>query len=377
MKKQVTIKELEEKYQKNDLRFTQEKNDFLLPQIIDFIDQRKWINIRPEYQRRLVWDKKKKSLYLESLLLNLPTPPIFLYEWDYNRYEVMDGQQRLNSIIEFYNNDLKLTGLERWSELNGFKYSTCPPMIKSGFDRRRINAIVLLIDSSYHQNDAVKNEIRKLVFERLNTGGMTLNAQEIRNCIYAGSFGDMIIELAGNSLFDEIWGIPPYEDNIIGTHISQELANNSLFRRMADCEIVLRYFAFINKGYIKGSIKTILDECMKRNKNLDVDTINKMKNRFIEVLGIANSVFSPDTFKITEEKKPISSKSLYDAVMVSLDRLFDLKDQIIINKEKIKTSLNSKLENQEFRELIVGKASTAESIKKRLDGIEGLIKNEL
>ncbi len=75
-KKKPTPKEIEELYDSGDNRFSQERNDFLLPQIQDFIRTKKWMNIRPEYQRRLVWNKKKKSLFIESLLMNVPIPPI-------------------------------------------------------------------------------------------------------------------------------------------------------------------------------------------------------------------------------------------------------------------------------------------------------------
>ena len=76
-KSKLTPKQLEDIYDSGDRRLTQERNDFLLPQILDFVRQKKWMNIRPEYQRRLVWDNRKKSLFIESLLMNIPIPPIF------------------------------------------------------------------------------------------------------------------------------------------------------------------------------------------------------------------------------------------------------------------------------------------------------------
>ena len=114
IKTKVTPSQIERMYDSGANRVTQERNDFFLPQILDFVASKKWINLRPEYQRRLVWDRKKKSQFIESLLMNIPIPPVFLYENDINRYEVMDGQQRLNAILEFYGNGLVLTGLESW-----------------------------------------------------------------------------------------------------------------------------------------------------------------------------------------------------------------------------------------------------------------------
>lgn len=77
--------------------------------------------------------------------MNVPIPPVFLYEWDLSRYEVMDGQQRLNSIVDFYGNRFALKGLEKWQELNGSRYGDLPETLQRGLDRRRISVTVLLL----------------------------------------------------------------------------------------------------------------------------------------------------------------------------------------------------------------------------------------
>ena len=98
--KKLSDREIEDLYDSGDYRLIQERSDFLLPQIIDFVRTKKWMNLRPEYQRRLVWDDKKRSLFIESLLMNIPIPAVFLFETAYNRYEVMDGQQRISANIK-------------------------------------------------------------------------------------------------------------------------------------------------------------------------------------------------------------------------------------------------------------------------------------
>lgn len=141
--KSFNTTEAEERYSAEDRNISQERSDFLLPQILDFVEQKQWMNLQPEYQRRQVWDRSKQSQFIESLLMNLPIPPVFLFEAEYSRYEVMDGQQRLSSITAFYANRLKLTSLEHWTELNGKYYSDLPPLLRRGLDRRRISAVVL------------------------------------------------------------------------------------------------------------------------------------------------------------------------------------------------------------------------------------------
>src|SRR5260370_16723867 len=106
--RQATPAQIERMYDEGENRVTQERNDFLLPQIRDFVREKKWLNLRPEYPRRLVWDLEKKSRFIESLLMNIPMPPVFLYETDLNRYEVMDGHHPLNPSLPFYPTTLLL-----------------------------------------------------------------------------------------------------------------------------------------------------------------------------------------------------------------------------------------------------------------------------
>lgn len=375
-KKKLSDREIEQLYQSGTFKLTQERNDFLLPQVIDFVKNKKWMNLHPEYQRRLVWDRSKKSLFIESLIMNIPIPPIFLYEWDYSRYEVMDGQQRLSSIIEFYENRFKLVGLEQWPDLNGRSYAEFPPILQKSLDRRRISATVLLVESTAFEK--TPNELRKFVFERLNTGGQKLNAQELRNCVFSGEFNKLLIELAGNSLFDDIWEIPRYEDNIRGEQISKKLAENALFKRMIDCEIVLRFFAFRVKTFVKGSVKSILDNCMERYQNINVKEQTELKNLFITRLKACSEIFEDKCFKIPEKTGELKlSQPLFDAVMIGVDRLYENKDELIKHKKRIQSGLLKSFENKNTFDLIVGKPGTSQAIKDRAEFIESFLESHL
>ncbi|MCP4317663.1 MAG: DUF262 domain-containing protein [Hyphomicrobiales bacterium] len=88
----ATDKTIEKHFETGRLRVVQDRNDFFLPHVVDFIEGRKWGNLRPEYQRRLRWDVGKKSKLIESFIMNVPVPPVFLYEKDVGSFEVMDGQ---------------------------------------------------------------------------------------------------------------------------------------------------------------------------------------------------------------------------------------------------------------------------------------------
>lgn len=358
-------KKIEDLYDQTSARILQERSDFLLPQIVDLISKEKWVNLRPEYQRRLRWDDAKQSLLVESLLMNIPIPPVFLYEIDLNRYEVMDGQQRLASIVDFYESRLKLKGLKVWSDLNGRTYAECPPRIRRGLDRRRLSAVVLLAESKNPDEDS-SQDIRLQVFERLNTGGTALNPQELRNCVYRGQFNDLIVELARLRPFNEMLDMPIHEDNVRSDgSLTDDMQNNYLFKTMGDCQIVLRFFAFRDDAHIRGSVRSMLDSCMKRNKRATKADLNQFREDFVSRLKFARHIFGKSAFKLPG-KKPQLSRPLFDAVMISLDRLWSERSNLIKNRKEIRERFPSLFEDPSVYELIVGKPNTAQSIKDRI-----------
>lgn len=380
-KRKVTTKELEQHFAATAFRLTQERSDFLLPQVRDFVSQKKWINLRPEYQRRTVWDDAKRSLFIESLLLNVPIPPIFLYEHDLSRYEVMDGQQRLNAIVDFYENSFALKGLERWVKINGWRYSELPETLKRGLDRRRISATVLLVGSGEDAEQLPeKSDIRKLVFDRLNTGGQPLNGQELRNCLYASKFNDLITnKLSADPVFTEIWGIPTHSENVDKAgKPSVELRKNALYRRMLDCELVLRFFTFRRTSHIKGSVRTMLDRALEENQNVSEQELAQMEQDFKERIRLAKDVFGAKVFRYTDKDgKAQLSQPLYDGVMVALDRLWPRRKEIVNAKAAVGKSVERLFKDEHAFDVIVGKPNTAKAVLQRLELLTKAIKDAL
>ena len=169
------------------------------------------MELRPFYQRRPRWDATRQSRLIESFIMNVPVHPLFVYESDLAKYEVMDGQQRITALQEFYSNNLWLRGLEQWPELNGRTYVKLPSEIKKGIDRRAISYTVLLAESA--ETTEEKTLLRQMVFERLNTGGVKLSQQEIRNCLYQGSFNHLLFQLARYEAFRVAWGLPKFSES--------------------------------------------------------------------------------------------------------------------------------------------------------------------
>ena len=154
--------------------------------------------IIPDFQREYVWDNAKASRLIESLLLNIPIPSLFLSETAEAQYEVVDGHQRVYSVIRYLDNQFALSGLRIQQELIGNRFFKLPEREQRFLRTRVIRAIIISADSA----PTMKFE----VFERLNTGGLALNAQEVRNAIYRGSLNETLKELERDAGLRHCWG---------------------------------------------------------------------------------------------------------------------------------------------------------------------------
>ena len=185
----------------------------------------------------------------------------------------MDGQQRLSAIHGFFAGDFALSRLRVLTPLNGIRYTKCPPKVKRTLERASISAIVLLMESkseSTGDGPAALTDIRRLVFDRLNTGGRKLNAQEIRNALNPGPLNDALIQISRFRLFTDVFGIPPYDDGDgESSYEDPKRQTNALYSSMRDCELVLRYFALREQDNIRGSMRSMLDRAMEMQLSVD------------------------------------------------------------------------------------------------------------
>lgn len=318
------------------------------------------MNLRPLYQRRGRWDIKKQSRLIESFLINIPVPPIILYEIDYNSYEVMDGQQRITAIRDFYTNKFSLTELELWPELNLLKYEQLPLRIRAGLDRRSISSVVIIKESTSDLEEALF--FKQKTFERLNTGGVNLSQQEVRNCLYYGKFNLVLIELARHPIFAKAWGIP-IEDN------SPELSTNTLYKKMEDAELVLRFFALRNVEHFRNGMEGFLDFYMMKSLGFSEQDIEFLKKVFLQTLNLAHQIYEESLFKPFEPKsgnwKKNSHKAYYDAVMVGFSRHLDEAEILIARKLRVIEETKKLFDKQESR-LLTGEGRTKADIQKRI-----------
>jgi hypothetical protein len=277
----------------------------------------------------------------------------------------MDGQQRLNAVHQYLENDFALTGLEKLTYLTGRRYKALPPKVRRGLDRASLSAIVLLHETRGDESDPYV--VRRLVFERLNTGGRPLNPQEIRNSLFRGPFNDMIVELARNDTFCRIFNISPYTETDLNEYYENpERQKNRLYRTMADCQIVLRFFALLNDDDIRGSMRSILDRCMTKNQNATDDLLQDYRQGFISVIEACHKIYDGETFLLPPSEKGTRriSIALYDANMVALYRHKARIDDLVQKRDPIRSKISELLRTKPA--LLTAKANTAQSIKDRI-----------
>jgi hypothetical protein len=350
------------KYAESQLRVVRETKDYQLDYLQHALQPgREIIDISPAYQRRLRWNNKKKSLLIESFLLNIPVPPIFLFERDYNEYEVIDGRQRLDAVSSFLSNDYALTGLEYWSELNKKRFNDMPKVLQRGLLRRSLAAVVLLAETKSTGENAI--DVRRVLFDRLNTGGIRLNPQELRNALYPGTLNKLLIGLARSAPFTTAWKIPPYAPGE-EKDPPEQLSNNALFASLADAELVLRFFALrdaFSKG--KGSLRQILDRYMAMHANIEETAAKEMRADFLQYLQRLVDLFEGYPFVLPTTGRP--SRPLYDALMIALSREPGL--DLVTNAEAIRRSLADALSNEADYDVLVGRGNTMAAIRERVE----------
>lgn len=361
---------INEKYEKGEARIITEQGAVKLSLVNQVFNSENY-QLKPKYQRRITWDSRKRSKLIESFIMNVPVPPVFIYETDFNRYQVMDGLQRITAIIDFYNDCYELEELTQWSELNGRKYSQLPQKVKEGIDRRQLSVITLLKESS--KTLIQEEEMKKMVFERLNTGGVTLEDQEIRNALYNGPFNDLCILLSSNNTFRKLWFINPDDIDGVDAELDNyddalKYAKNKLYKRMYDVELVLRYFAMRHIDEYSGKLSEFMDLCLRQGNNYTNEQLELLKKLFEDTIEKANILFSDKAFcQFVKRRGKYSwtapQKMIYDSMMLALS-------QIEINNKKI--DLNSNIERlkgfyQENEEVFDGKRQSKGDIKRRME----------
>jgi len=319
--------------------------------------------ISPEYQRLFRWSEGNQSRFIESLLLELPIPPIFVIEREDNVYELIDGLQRISSYLHFrgaLNNEeanpghFKLIDCDVVAELNGFSYEDLPSSLKIKLKRNFIRLEVIRKESD--------QRLRYYMFKRLNTGGENLSDQELRNCtirLLSPIFNDFIIKLSS---------LDSYQACI--DSISTEKKNEKY-----DQELVLRYFAFKNdiENY-SHDIGDFLTEYMESvsdpEKPLSFD-YQQEELQFKTVFAILKETLGNYAFSPKNENGNWIDRfqSLhFEAVSLGLEKALSTLDQSSLDHQKLKQVFNNIKEDKDFKKLTTGGGKNyKKQLKERID----------
>lgn len=299
--------------------------DYNLKTLSDMVSSEQ-IDVKPQYQRRLRWDEGRQSKLIESFLMNVPIPPIFLAETAWGKFAVIDGQQRLRAIHGFFNNEFKLSGIEMFSDIEGKYFKDLPSELRSILLLRpSMRCTIILRQSS--------SQLKFEVFERLNTGSVPLNLQEIRNSAYRGPLNDLIIELSSSQLFLDALNI-------------KDPLKSDLVQKMRDCELVLRFFALKdNWEDFSGSMKSTLNNYMETNEKLNPSKLAGLKRDFLDTLQMVVSVYGANSFRRwLVNKDQWNNKvmaAMFDAQMIGFYKQ-EIKDPAVVLDKSIQAFKNDK-----------------------------------
>jgi hypothetical protein len=273
------------------------------------------LNLQPEYQRKFVMETKLSSRLVESILMDVPIPVIYLAEESDGSYSVIDGQQRLTSFISFVNGSFPnnktftLTGMKVLSELNKSAFGQLSKENQNKIRTTTIHTIIIKKES----NEDIKFEI----FERLNTGSIKLNEDEIRNTIYRGPYIKLLAELENDPTF-------------------HRLVNKDNFkRRMIYRGMILRFFALSEKTYInyKENIKQFCNRELRDNRSMADEKVEEYRQRFKHCLELVSTVFGDKAFRrfIPGDASNVNGKWVVSRINMAL---FDIQMSGFVNYSK-------------------------------------------
>ena len=304
------------------------------------------LNVAPAYQRQFRWGNARCSQLIESLILGIPVPNLFMATNSDNSWEVVDGLQRLSAIVKFAGSDelrgklnlgspLVLEGLEKIGTFNGATFSSLPPNIKAHIETRPLKVVTL--------SDKSDTVVRFDLFERLNTGGITLTSQEIRACVYQGLFSEKLDELRNTSDFKVVVKLTT-KQNDDGT---------------AE-ECVLRFFAFLDRYMaFDHSVKDFLNGYMKdaTDSKKKFDLIEHEKE-FQIVFKELSKVFPSGIMR--PHRKGNTPLNLYEGITVGAALALREKGKLITS------GLNSWLGSEELRNYTVAATNNRFSVRGRV-----------
>ncbi|MFL1523693.1 DUF262 domain-containing protein [Pseudomonas sp. O230] len=294
--------------------------DLSVRQVMDMVESGD-IFVPPEYQRQFIWDAERQSVLIESVFLGIPVPSLFMATNPDSTWEVVDGVQRLGSLSHFIGSPallerikrdepLTLKGLDKLDHFNGVSFNDLPKSIQLHLSTRPIRVTVL--------NDKSDLAVRFDLFERLNTGGVSLTPQEIRNCVYRGDFNESIKELAAREDFRKV----------VKVHDTKSL--NGTYE-----ELVLRFFTYLeNYQKFDHSVKDFLNGYMSTHRNTRINLADQ--KLFDKTVALLSEAFPLGISR----GRAVTPVNLYEALAVGV--ALALKQGKVVKADKLHPLIDDK-----------------------------------
>ena len=291
-----------------------QSSDLSLETIAQMVDSGA-IEVSPKYQRRERWKPHAQSELIESFLLNVPVPPVYLAEDDFGTYSVIDGKQRITTIRNFLRNSFTLEGLTKFPEVNGATFAHLPKPLQNALSIRPYLRVVTLLKQTDPQ-------LKYEVFTRLNTGGEPLLAQEIRNALYRGNFNDLLFKLGENAFLRK--------------QLKISTKKETPYTEMQDVESALRFLCISNEwDHFSGDMRRSLDSFAAKNQNSTPVKLANAKARFSLALERCEILWGLNAFRRYDVKgyRDQFISAVYDAEMVAASELTEPKFRLLKSKK--------------------------------------------
>lgn len=306
----------------------------------------------PDFQRRYVWTDAQASRLIESLIIQCPIPVIYLNQETDERLSVIDGNQRLKSLFRYLDNQFKLTGLTAYPELEGNAFFELDIRFQRHIQNRTLRCISILKETH--------PQVKFDVFERLNTGSVRLNPQELRHGLYYGDAIKLAESLAKSTRLSEMLDI-------------------AIDKRMKAEELVLRFLClFENLDNYKKPLAAFISKYCSERRSITDEEQTRLTQAFIYTLEAVHAIFDKHAFKVIGPNGAVQSKfnaALFDAEMLSVARE-NLTPQNIKNltASTVADRVQRKIrEDEMFKKALTLATSDETQIKKRVQVLQEII----
>lgn len=319
-----------------------EQMDLTLAQLKEMYDSND-IETNPEYQRNYVYDEKRASSLIESILIGIPIPAVYLCEENDGVYSVIDGQQRITSFVKYLKNEYGLKGLTELKDLEGKLFKDLDKSIQRKLKAKSLRAISLNKDSQ---------DLKYEIFSRLNQGAVSLKPQELRNCLYRGTFNDMLHDIAKSN-----------------TNL-KELFHDKNSRQNYE-ERILRFFTLRDISFLKMTYVNAMNNYMKNHCNIAANELQKKKSMFNSLIDIVIQILGEDAFFSNKDRKKFNG-AVYDSIMIPFS-YFD-KHLLMSHADEIREAIKCiKRDDKDYKQSIYVGTNAGRKVIERISKVYSLL----